>query len=132
MDIVIVTARPDFWLRFSAFLRERHITAHVVDHPDHIAGALEDNPAGDFRLVIIDLPYDFDSMRDYAAQALNLRDNLSVAATHSMPDYLFAQAAAGLRLFPLPRSPREADLEKLLGACDRPGMIRPTDPAALQ
>lgn len=132
MDLIIVTARPDYWPRFDSFLQERGITAHGVDHPDHVADVMRDNPRGDFRLVIIDLPYDFDSLRDYAAQVLNMRRNLAVASTHSMPDYLFVQAAEGLRLFPLPRNPGENDLEKLLGTYGLPGMILPTDPSALQ
>lgn len=132
MDLIIVTARPDFWPRFDAFLQERDITTHQVDHPDHVADVLRENPGGDFRLAIIDLPYDFDSMRNYAAQVLQMRPGLAVAAAHSMPEYLFAQAAEGLRLFSLPRNPRENDLQKLLETCDRPGMIRPTHPDAIR
>lgn len=132
MDLIIVSARPDYWSGFAAFFQERGIGAHAADHPDQAAGIMRDNPQGDFQLIILDLPYDFDSMRGYATQVLHLRPNLSAGATHSMPDYLFAQAAEGLRLFPLPRNPKESDLEKLLGVCALPGPVLPLDPSRLK
>ena len=114
MNIILITARPEFWAPLLSDLQKQGCAAQSVNHPDEAASLLRADKQKNFLWALLDLPHNFDSLRAAARKLSALRPDLQLAATSALSPADFSEAAAGLRFFPLPLHPEPDDLRRLL------------------
>ncbi|MDR2891858.1 MAG: hypothetical protein LBV80_02065 [Deltaproteobacteria bacterium] len=111
-DLVILSARPDFWEQHLPALRAGGLKILLTDSYEKTAAAAKQ---GSLRLVLIDLPYSFDSLGDSVRRVQAMRPGLQAAVVSHFDSDDRAEALQGLNVFlTLPRHPDEMDIKVLL------------------
>jgi hypothetical protein len=115
MNAVIVSARPDFWHSLIPVISQRGFAVSLLSSLAEACAAMRKRPAS---LLILDLPYNFESLRS-AVNAVLAADRLvKIAIVHNLPGKDFKELVSDKGAFPasLPGHPGAEDLTVLLNA----------------
>jgi DNA-binding NtrC family response regulator len=119
MNILIISARPDFWLNLTPVMQERGFATSLLTSLQDACAGLRQSPA---QLVILDLPHNFESLRS-SMEAVHKADNRSgprvkIALVNNLPDKDFKELCLGRErdIRSLPTHPSPEEISVLLNA----------------
>ena len=114
-DIVILSARPEFWQQHLPAMRERGFAVLTATAPEQVEALAGPAATGRLRLAVVDLPYDFNSLGQSIRRIQAIQPGLPVAVISSLEGAELKEALAGQQVFlALPRTPGDLDIKLLL------------------
>jgi DNA-binding response OmpR family regulator len=113
MNIIIISARPDFWQNLTPAMQERGFAAILATSFDEAMASMRLNQV---KLVIIDLLYNFESIRSSVAAIEAANSRVKIAVVNNLRKNDFKDATAKLHnvLMSIPVNPRLNDINVLL------------------
>jgi hypothetical protein len=115
MKALIISARPEFWQDLMPVMRKRGFTAKLLASLTEACASMRNMPV---RLLIFDLPYNFESLCSAVDAVLTVDNAVKIAVVHNLPDSDLKELGPGSGglLASLPVHPGADDITVLLNS----------------
>lgn len=112
MDILILSARPDYWAPYLPTFEQHGFQAGLADGLASAGGLMRQQR---MRLVLVDLPHNYESLRQIMLDLRAIQPKVAIAMTSHLSTEGLRAEVADLDLFlPLQKHPDASDIKVLL------------------